>query len=184
MELILTSLTANWPDPIPTQGTVGKPYSYTLTASGGTPPYSFTITSGSLPAGLILNTGVISGTPTVVAASQAVTFSVTDSQQGTVMNPTKATWIEPTNPDGTAIASGEITGYTLGIRPSSGTAGTYPTTVPVTGATTLTVALPALVSGSYMASVQAIGPNISAWSAEVPFTISEVPNAPTGLTVS
>lgn len=100
------------------------------------------------------------------------------------MNPTKASWNTPTNPDGTPIAAGEITGYTLGIRLASGTAGTYATTVPVSGAATLSVALPALVGGSYMAAVQAVGPNLSQWSTEVAFTITEVPNAPTGLTVS
>jgi hypothetical protein len=114
----------------------------------------------------------------------AVTFSVTDASQGTVMNPTTAKWLAPTtNPDGTAIAAGEITGYALGIRPSSGTQGTYPTIVSVSGATTLSANVPALQSGSYLAAVSAVGPNNSLWSAEVAFTISEVPSAPQGLTV-
>lgn len=44
----------------------GKPYSATLSASGGKTPYNWSITSGSLFPGLSLNaaTGVISGTPT------------------------------------------------------------------------------------------------------------------------
>lgn len=48
------------PDGIP-----GTPYSQTITVTGGTAPYTFNVTSGSLPAGLSLdsNTGVISGTP-------------------------------------------------------------------------------------------------------------------------
>ena len=52
-------------------------YAAALTASGGTPPYSsWTVATGTLPAGLVLNaaTGVISGTPTTVAVSS---FSIT-----------------------------------------------------------------------------------------------------------
>ncbi len=45
--------------------TVGSPYSATLSASGGTPPYSWSVTSGSLPPGLSLSpSGKIAGTPT------------------------------------------------------------------------------------------------------------------------
>ncbi|HTO45284.1 MAG TPA: putative Ig domain-containing protein [Burkholderiales bacterium] len=44
---------------------VGVPYSFTLTATGGTPPYAWSLASGSLPAGLSLSaSGLISGTPT------------------------------------------------------------------------------------------------------------------------
>jgi hypothetical protein len=45
-------------------GTVGTSYSQTLTASGGTPGYNWSIVSGSLPAGLTLSGATISGTPT------------------------------------------------------------------------------------------------------------------------
>jgi uncharacterized repeat protein (TIGR01451 family) len=71
------------------QGTVGTVYSRTLSASGGTAPYgSWTITAGTLPAGLTLNasTGVISGTPTAAASpATSVTVRVTDTYgcQGT-----------------------------------------------------------------------------------------------------
>jgi uncharacterized protein (TIGR03437 family) len=58
---------------------VGAIYSYQLTASGGTAPYSsWTVSSGSLPPGLTLSSasGAISGTPTTAAGSPFL-FSVT-----------------------------------------------------------------------------------------------------------
>jgi hypothetical protein len=65
--------------PLP-DATVGASYCMTLTATSGTPPYSWSVISNSLPAGLSLNsnTGVISGTPT---AYGPVNFTVlcTDS---------------------------------------------------------------------------------------------------------
>lgn len=55
-------------------GTLGVAYSRTITGSGGTAPYTFAVTSGTLPAGLTLTTGgVLSGTPTTTATS---TFTV------------------------------------------------------------------------------------------------------------
>jgi hypothetical protein len=61
-------------------GQVGVLYSSALTASGGVPPYTFSITSGSLPPGLTLNTstGAITGTPTT-AGTFNFTAKVTDS---------------------------------------------------------------------------------------------------------
>jgi hypothetical protein len=60
-------------------GTVGVAYSQTLTGSGGTAPYVFTVRSGTLPAGLTLTSaGVLSGTPTT-AGSSTVTIRATDA---------------------------------------------------------------------------------------------------------
>lgn len=54
-------------------------YSETLTASGGAAPYTFTLTSGTLPGGLTLSSsGLISGTPTDLGSS-TFTVTVTDS---------------------------------------------------------------------------------------------------------
>ena len=59
-------------------GTVSSPYSATVTAAGGTPGYSFAITTGSIP-GLTMNSGgVLSGTPTTAGTYQ-ITVTVTDS---------------------------------------------------------------------------------------------------------
>ena len=65
-------------------GTVGTAYSTTLQASGGTTPYTWSISSGSLPAGLSLvaSTGVISGTPTT-AATASFTVQVKDAASNT-----------------------------------------------------------------------------------------------------
>ncbi len=65
--------------PLP-QGTVGVSYSLTFSASGGSPPYSFTLQSGSsLPPSLTLATGgALSGTPTG-AGTSSFTVVVTDS---------------------------------------------------------------------------------------------------------
>jgi hypothetical protein len=49
-------------------------YNKTITAGGGTSPYSFAMISGGLPPGLILSpSGVVSGTPT---ATGTYTFTV------------------------------------------------------------------------------------------------------------
>jgi Putative Ig domain len=62
-------------------GQVGAAYSTTLGASGGTTPYTWTLTSGTLPTGLILNaaTGAITGTPTLSVTNSPLTFQVRDS---------------------------------------------------------------------------------------------------------
>ena len=65
-------------------GTVGSAYDQTITASGGTGPYSFSVTSGSLPSGLSLsNSGVISGTPDTPGTSNfGVTATDSNSDTG------------------------------------------------------------------------------------------------------
>ena len=61
-------------------GQVGMAYSETLAASGGATPYAWTLTGGTLPAGLSLSSdGSITGTPTASASNVALTFKVTDS---------------------------------------------------------------------------------------------------------
>jgi Putative Ig domain len=58
----------------------GVRYTTTLQASGGIPPYTWSVSSGSLPAGLIVDgiTGVVAGTPTTAGTSN-VQITVTDS---------------------------------------------------------------------------------------------------------
>lgn len=61
-------------------GTVGVAYSSTVTSDEGTSPFTFSVFSGSLPAGLSLNasTGAITGTPTA-AGTSTFTIRATDA---------------------------------------------------------------------------------------------------------
>jgi len=62
-------------------GTTNVPYSATLAANGGTSPYIWSLSGGSLPTGLALSTaGVISGTP---AATGTFNFTVKVTDSGT-----------------------------------------------------------------------------------------------------
>jgi hypothetical protein len=65
--------------PLPA-GTMGSPYSVTLSASGGTAPYQWS-TQGSMPPGLTVSqSGILSGTPTATGV-YSVQIRVTDSTQ-------------------------------------------------------------------------------------------------------
>ncbi len=77
-------------------GTVGRKYTpTTLTASGGNPPYRWTVLadSGALPAGLKLKkgTGVISGTPTGSGTS-TFTVEVTDTKTSSLPHRDNIAW--------------------------------------------------------------------------------------------
>ena len=82
-----TITTSSLPD-----GEVGIPYNQTLTASGGTTPYSWSIPAGLLPPGLALDpaTGIISGTPTTAATSN-FTVQVTDNAGSAATRPLSIT---------------------------------------------------------------------------------------------
>ncbi len=63
---------------------IGVPYHVTLAVSGGTPSYTWAVTSGALPPGLACgpSSGTISGTPTT-PGTYVFTVSVTDSVRAT-----------------------------------------------------------------------------------------------------
>lgn len=131
-------------------GQIGVAYSFTLTATGGTRPYTWSQTGGTLPAGLSLNTstGVISGTPTgSPSTATGLVFTVTDSS-----TPFAATASSPS-------LSLQVTGTQLAITTTSCPAGTagvsYSTTLAAVNGTspyTWTVVTGTLPLGLNLAS--------------------------------
>ncbi len=123
-------------------GTVGTAYSTTLAASGGTSPYSWTVASGSLAAGLSLsNVGTISGTPTSAGQSN-FTVQVTDSSSP-VQNATKPFSISTS-------AAGAAPTITTASLPNGSVGAAYSSTLAASGGTTpysWTVASGALPAG-------------------------------------
>src|SRR6266849_3179183 len=69
-------------------GQTGQQYSLTLAATGGTPSYTWSISSGTLPTGLALGaaSGQISGTPTATGQ-----FSFTVAVKASASSPQTAT---------------------------------------------------------------------------------------------
>jgi len=142
-------------------GTVGTAYNQTLTASGGTAPYSFSVSAGTLPAGLTLSAaGVISGTPTT-AQAYTFTVSVTDAsvpqksgtQAYTVTisgggNNPNITSIAPTSAyvGQTIVITGTKFGATIGT--STLTIGGVAAKPTVWSDTSITVAVPSGASGT------------------------------------
>ncbi|WP_047129780.1 putative Ig domain-containing protein [Xanthomonas arboricola] len=106
--------------------TRGTAYSQTLSASGGTAPYTYALASGTLPAGITLaSNGTLSGTATVegsfnvtVTATDANTFTATQAYTLTVAGP-NLVLPASTLPAGTAGQA-----YSAAITPATG--GTAP----------------------------------------------------------
>ena len=111
-------------------GQVGTPYSATLAATGGTTPYTWSLSSGTLPAGLLLNasTGAITGTPTATANATSLTFKLTDSS-GPVQ--TKSVTLALT-----IATSGGTLSITTTTLPNGQVASPYSATLAATGGTT------------------------------------------------
>ncbi len=99
------------------EGTVGQTYSAALSATGGSPPYSFAVAPGStLPPGLTLsNAGVIGGVPTA-AGQYAVTFQVFDRLQGSA---TRSLTMVIRAPAALSITTTSLPGGTVGATYSA-----------------------------------------------------------------
>jgi hypothetical protein len=108
-------------------GTVDKPYNTVIAVSGGTSPYQFSVTAGTLPPGISLNpaTGTLSGSPSTAGrfsfevmvtdsphpgqGSQAFAIDVGNSDSGSVkvnVSPASATLYSNQTQQFTATVSG------------------------------------------------------------------------------
>ncbi len=111
-------------------GAVAVAYAQTVTASGGVGPYTFTVTAGSLPAGVTLSSGgALSGTPT---AGGSFNFTVTATDSSPFPGPfagSRAYTVVIAAPTivlpATPLAGGTLgAAYSAAITPASG--GTSP----------------------------------------------------------
>lgn len=81
-----TALSITTTSPLP-NGTEDTFYSTTLAATGGTAPYAWTVTSGSVPGLALGSTGVLSGVPSA-ASTYSITVQVMDSTTPTHLTAT------------------------------------------------------------------------------------------------
>jgi hypothetical protein len=127
---------------------VGTPYSANITASGGTGTLHYTVSSGTLPAGLALSSaGVLSGTPTA-AYTGSFTVQITDdaSPASTIRQAISVTTSAIAITGGTATPYGTVgQAYTYSLAATG-----------ANGATTWTVASGSLPAGLTLAANGAI----------------------------
>ncbi|MEA9808195.1 putative Ig domain-containing protein [Xanthomonas campestris pv. raphani] len=128
---------------VPSQPTLppavrGTPYSQVLTATGGVAPYTYSVASGTLPAGLTLaSNGVLSGTPTAegstsftiavadagnATATQAYTFTVSTAAPVAVADTAATMSDAAVTVPVTANDTGNITAIAIATAPTNGTA--------------------------------------------------------------
>jgi hypothetical protein len=180
-------------------GSVGASYTASLTETGGVAPYTWSITSGSLPSGLTLNptTGAITGTPatgtgSTTGQSYPLTLKVTDSgtpQQTQTFSPTITIYngvvITTAAPINTAFV-GQLYTFTVqavgGLAPYTWLYTNLPSWLSATPSTGLTSAIsgtPTAPATAATFTVQITDANGVHNSVNLSITVSTVMNFPT-----
>jgi len=187
-------------------GSVGSNYSATLNATGGVGPYTWTLTSGTLPSNLALAGNVISGTPatgTGATAGQSypLTLTVKDSgtpQQTQTFSPTLVIYngvaitttsfntgfVGHTNTTYTITAVGGLGPYTWSIASGSLPPGLLPPTPSLTGLSYVISGTPT-TAGTYPFTIQITDANNVTRQQPLSITITTTlnfaqPTLPTG----
>ena len=112
-------------------GMVGVAYSQTLSANGGTPPYSFSFGPSPFPPGITMSSsGVISGAPTTVGSYSTTVYAQDSSADGpfigsvtyslTVTAATSATFMVAATPAMATVSAGQPATYIVNITPTGG----------------------------------------------------------------
>ncbi len=149
-------------------GTYGAPYNQTLSASGGTAPYTYVLTSGSLPAGLALNNAVLSGTPAAAGSFANFVITATDRNGFSVQLSTLTinqasqtiTGFAPTTPvvfgaaAQTLSATGGASGNAVTFSVLSGPCNVSGSSLSYTGAGTCVIAADQAGNANYSAAPQ------------------------------
>ncbi len=110
--------------PSPLEAAQGSAFTHQLTATGGTLPYTWSIVTGSLPAGLNLAGGVIAGAP-ASAGSVTFTVQVSDSQSRTGQKAITINISPPALSITTPVLANAMRGAAYN-QPLSATGGTQP----------------------------------------------------------
>jgi uncharacterized protein (TIGR03437 family) len=162
--------------------TAGAAFSQVITGVGGTSPYTWTVNSGSLPAGLAISTnaggqGLISGTPTATGTFNNIVVTATDSS-GTVETAT-ATYSITVNPAISGISPATIPTGTVGAAYTSGNITVTGGTAPYVFSTTANLANVGLTLAAGPATATTISgtPTSGVTNLSIPITVMDANGA-------
>ena len=208
---IVLPLTIVTNSPLPS-GTAAVYYSQTITASGGTSPYQFSVTKGALPSGFTLTAdGSLTGTTPqpgtfsfTVQVTDAAKLTATKDFQLNILNYVAALQVAPSSLSFTGAANGDTTSQTLTLISTGGQPVNFslqvdggqattpapswlkiaPTTGSTPGRITVTANPSSLTAASYNGRIRVLVANDSAQlPIDVPVTFT-VTNVPARLDLS